>query len=113
MKQPTPNPDDQSLRQLLQAAHPSTDLPLGFSSEVWRRVNRARDQRTAVASPSWVQILAGWLLRPTHAMGAFACVLSLGLISGWLAGAANPREQASAQERYIASVTPFYLHSQP
>ncbi len=113
MNQPTPNPDDQSLRQLLQAAHPSADLPHGFSAEVWRRVNLGRETRSATTSPSWVQSLAGWLVRPTHAMGAFACILSLGLISGWLAGAANPHENASAQERYIASVTPFYLHSQP
>lgn len=113
MNQPTPNPEDQTLRQLLRAAHPAADLPVGFNAEVWKRVNRSRDASHATGNPSWMQTLAGWLIRPTHAVGAFACVLSLGLISGWLAGAASPREQTSAQERYVASVTPFYLHSQP
>ena len=97
---PTP-PDDPALHELLCAARPKAELPPGFATGVWRRIQR----REAAAADSWLERLLGLVLRPQWAAAGLAAVMLAGVLLGTRTSPAA--EQASAQARYVASVNPF------
>lgn len=95
-----PSPHD-PLSQLLQEARPSPELPPRFSEQVWRRIETAE----AAAQPgSWLDQMAGWLLRPKLALAGVALLLGAGILLGTHAG--TQTAQHTAQLRYLASVAP-------
>ncbi len=97
---PTPS-DDPALRELLRATRPEAELPPGFASGVWRRIQR----REAAAADSWLARLLGLVLRPQWAAAGLAAVMLTGVLLGTRTSPAA--EQVSAQARYVASVNPF------
>ena len=97
-------PNEAKLSALLHAARPAPDLPPGFHSAVWRRIERAQ---AAVETPpaGWFEWLLGSLLRPRWALAGLTAALLLGGVFG-VAQGVNRSNQA-AQERYLAAVSPL------
>lgn len=85
----------------MREARPSPPLPFHFQQNVWRRIEAAE---TPLAAGSWIEILAGWILRPRYALAAAAVVLLAGILAGTLEGRQMARHDA--QLNYLASVVP-------
>lgn len=99
MKIPSQEPYDAKLSALLNQARPSPDLPPRFQENVWRRIERKETPGTA---PSWMELLAGLLLKPRFAVAAMCAFVAVGVALGSINGAAQVRHDA--QERYLAAV---------
>lgn len=99
MNSPNQNSNDRELQVLLREARPEPGLPPRFQGNVWRRIEQA-EARSWPAS--WMDALAGWLLKPRFAMATVAVVLLAGTLLGSMNGQAHARH--AAQERYVAKV---------
>lgn len=81
----------------MRETRPAPPLPAGFKSGVWRRLD---------AQPApWVDRIVELLLRPRLAAAALAVLVVVG--AGIGAVDAKNHSSQSAQERYIASITPW------
>jgi hypothetical protein len=98
----TPNsqsPDDERLRALLREFRLAPELPPGFQTAVWRRIERAE-----TPTADWLDALAAWFLRPRLALAMAAAMLVLGISLGIAQGASRANDLAKA--RYLDSVSP-------
>jgi hypothetical protein len=101
MKDNNIHPDDAPVSALLRQARVSPSLPPRFQQNVWRRIETAD---APVKTETWLDSLAGLILRPRFALAAAAVML----LAGSLAGTLNGRQVArhDAQMNYLASVAP-------
>jgi len=79
-------------------------LPPRFQENVWRRIEKA----DAKSAATWLDVLAGWLLRPRLAVAVAAVLVVTGLGLGWNNGERLARNDAQA--RYLSAVAPIALH---
>jgi hypothetical protein len=97
-------PDDAQISALLRHARVSPALPPRFQQNVWRRIENAGAKAN---SASWLDALAGLILRPRFAITAAVLLLlagiSVGTLEGWQAA------QRDAQLNYLASVAPHVI----
>jgi hypothetical protein len=101
MKENDPMSEDARLSALLRAGRGSPGLPPRFQQNVWRRIE---DAGAPAKSASWLDTLAGWLLRPRLALAAATVLLLVGALAGTLEGRQVARHDA--QMNYLASVAP-------
>jgi hypothetical protein len=102
MKDDKREPGDEALGTLLRSARPQAELPPGFQSAVWRRIERGE-----APSAGPLERLAGWFLTPRLATAGLAAVLLLAGGAGAMRGMRTGEREA--RERYVASVDPSYL----
>lgn len=107
MKSNNSEPDDARLGALLREARNEPALPPRFQENVWRRIEKA-DAPGAVKSATWLDALAGWLLRPRLAVAVAAMLVLVGVGLGLNHGVQQAR--SDAQARYLAAVAPNILH---
>jgi len=93
------HPDEDRLGPLLRESRPQPALPPRFQETVWRRLEQAE---VRPHTSTWLEALAGLLLKPRFAVATLAAVLLAGTLLGSLNGQAQAR--LVAQERYVASV---------
>jgi hypothetical protein len=98
------NPDDSKLSELLRQSRVSPPLPPRFQENVWRRIE---DADASVKAPSWLDLLAAFVLRPRYAYAAIVALILAGMLIGAHQGAQNFK--LDAQARYIAIVAPNAL----
>ena len=103
MKENTQN-EDAKLAGLLRAARSSPSLPPRFEQNVWRRIESADAPDAPV---SWLDLLAGLILRPRLAVATVAVLMLAGIMLGTIEGAKVVRQDLQA--RYVASVAPASL----
>ena len=101
MKENTQPADDPRMRALLREARLSPDLPPRFHQDVWRRIG---DAEAPAPSASWLDALAGLILRPGFALTGAVVVLLAGVCAGTVQGRQAARHDA--QMNYLASVMP-------
>lgn len=104
MKSTNLEPDDARLGTLLREARNSPSLPPRFQESVWQRIEKAE----AKSGGSWMDMLAGWLVRPRLAVTVAAMVVLIGVGLGWSNGERLAHNQAQA--RYVTAVAPNALH---
>lgn len=98
------NPEDTKLSALLRQTRPSPSLPPRFQENVWRRIE---DAEVPAASVSWLEALAGLVVRPRLAYATVAALLLVGMLLGVHEGTQAAKQDAQA--RYVASVAPNSL----
>jgi hypothetical protein len=98
------NNDEQKLSELMRAARPSPSLPPRFGENVWRRIE---DTEAPVKSPTWLDTLVAFILRPRFAYAATVVLLISGILLGVHQGSQTARQEAMA--RYLVSVAPNSL----
>ena len=103
---PDDDPDDGSLRTLLQEAHPSPSLPPRFQEGVWKRLAHIEARSRTTAQTGWFEQFVAGLLRPAYASIGLASLMLLGT---WL-GVRNGEHltHQTEQIRYLAAVSPFH-----
>jgi hypothetical protein len=101
MKENDPMSEDSRLSALLRASRGSPGLPPRFQQSVWRRIE---DAEAPAKSASWLDALAGLILRPRLALAAATILLLVGALAGTLEGRQVARHDA--QMNYLASVAP-------
>ncbi len=104
MKPTDLEPDDARLGALLRECRLSPSLPPRFQENVWCRIEKA----DATTNVNWLDVLAGWLLRPRLAFAIAAVLVLTGLGLGWNKGERLARNDAQA--RYLSAVAPNALH---
>jgi hypothetical protein len=95
------NPDDPQLSGLLRQARVAPDLPPRFAQQVWHRIEAAE---AAAAPVSWLDALAGWVMRPRFAVAGIALLLLSGILAGTMSGREISR--TDARQNYLAAVAP-------
>lgn len=98
------NPDDTKLSVLLWQSRVSPSLPPRFQETVWRRIE---DAEAPAKSVSWLDALAGLVLRPRFAYATVAVLVLAGVLLGVHQGAQIAKQDAQA--RYVALVAPSSL----
>jgi len=93
--------DDSKLLTLLRQVRPLPPLPPRFQQNVWRRIEGAE---APVKPASWLDTLAGLILRPRFALAAAGVLLVAGVSAGTLEGRQLVRHDA--QMNYLAAVAP-------
>jgi hypothetical protein len=101
MKENEPLPGDPQVSALLRQARVSPALPPRFQQNVWRRIE---DAEAPAKAESWLDALAGLILRPRFALAAATVVLLAGILAGTLEGRQMARHDA--EMNYVASVVP-------
>lgn len=101
------NADESRLTGLLREARPSPSLPPRFQENVWRRIEGASARAASVQNKNWLDVFAGWILRPQLALVAAAVLIIAGVGLGWSHGERDARQQAQA--RYLTAVAPNLL----
>jgi hypothetical protein len=106
MKKENLNPEDAKLGSLLRESRAAPSLPPRFQDNVWRRI---ADTETASAtdSPTWLDALTAFVLRPRLAFAAVAVLVLAGALIGVRDGSQLARRDAQA--RYLAAVAPNSL----
>jgi hypothetical protein len=99
MHPPQTNPTDNHLASLLRESRPAPALPPRFQENVWHRIEHPELSQPAV---TWIETLAGLLLRPRFAVATACALLLMGVLLGSLNGVASARQ--TAQQRYVATV---------
>jgi hypothetical protein len=107
MKSNKSEPDDTRLGALLREARTEPTLPPRFQENVWRRIEKAEASGTT-PSATWLDALAGWLLRPRLAFSVATMLVLVGVGLGLNNGVQAAR--SDAQARYLAAVAPSVLH---
>jgi hypothetical protein len=102
------NPDDAKLRALLRESRATPELPPRFQENVWRRIEKAESARATAPVGGWVNVVAGWLVRPRLAFATATMLVLVGVGLGLNNGVQQAR--AEAQARYVAAVAPNALH---
>jgi hypothetical protein len=108
MKEPLSSSEETKLRELLRRARPTAELPPRFQENVWRRIEKAESARAIAPASGWVNVVAGWLVRPRLAFATATMLVLIGVGLGLNNGAQQAR--AEAQARYVAAVAPNALH---
>ena len=103
MNQKNLNPDEARLGTLLQESRTSPSLPPRFQENVWQRIEKSE----AKSSASWLDALAGWLVRPRLAVAVAAMLVLIGVGLGWSNGEQRIRNEQ--QSRYLSAVAPNTL----
>jgi len=98
-----PQKQDDPIAQLLLEARQDRELPPGFQTAVWRRIEKAEAERPAPAL-AWLDGCCEWLLRPKLALAGVAAVILAGVIVGIHEG--MTRMNQAARERYLTAVAP-------
>ena len=101
-----PTPDDAKLSSLLRESRVAPGLPPRFQENVWRRIADAEADKGA-ESPTWLNDLIAWVLRPRLAFAAVAVLVVAGALLGLREGSQLARHEA--QVRYLAAVAPNTL----
>ena len=101
MKENNIRPDDAQISALLRQSRAMPSLPPRFQQNVWRRIE---DAEAPVKTETWLDALAGLILRPRFALAAAAVMLLAGSLAGTLDGRQVARHDA--QMNYLASVAP-------
>ena len=105
MKKENLNPANEKLGALLRASRATPALPPRFQQNVWRRIEDAE----APAKPaSWLDMIAGLILRPRFALAAVTALVLAGVFLGTVEGRQAARH--AAQMNYLSSVAPNSLH---
>ncbi len=104
MKPSNLEPDDARLGTLLRESRPEPSLPLRFQENVWKRIEQVETK----ANANWLDVLAGWLVRPRLVFAVAAVLVLTGLGLGWNNGERLARNDAQA--RYLSAVAPSALH---
>jgi hypothetical protein len=102
------DPKDAALGALLRETRPHSELPPRFQENVWQRIERAEEAPASNATASWLDVLAGWILRPQLAFALAAVLVLVGVGFGWNSGERIARDESQA--RYLAAVAPNVLH---
>lgn len=97
---------DPELSVLLHQNRPTPSLPPGFQEAVWRRIDRAKEDR-AESNLGFLVRFAETLLRPRFALATLSAVLACGLLAGAWAGQGHA--MTAARARYVASVVPWQV----
>jgi len=95
------NSEDIKLQELLRGNRSAPAMPPRFQQKVWRRIE---DADAPAASGSWLDALAGLILRPRFAFATAAVLLIAGGVLGTHEGSLAARHDAQA--RYVAYVAP-------
>jgi len=98
------NPDDAKLGRLLRESRATPALAPRFQQEVWRRIE---DAEAGAAGSTWLDRVAGWVLRPKFAFAAVIVLVLAGAALGAREGVESARR--NAQARYVGSVVPDLL----
>jgi hypothetical protein len=104
MKPTNHEPDDARLGTLLRESRPSPSLPPRFQENVWHRI----EQLEAKPKATWLDMVAGWLVRPRLAFALAAVLVLTGVGLGW--NNAERLARNDAQARYLSAVAPNALH---
>lgn len=104
MKKENLNPADAKLGALLRASRATPALPPRFQQNVWRRIE---DAEAPAKSDSWLDALAGLILRPRFALAAVTALVLVGVFAGVQEGRQAARHDA--QMNYLAAVAPSSL----
>jgi hypothetical protein len=94
---------DEKLGKLLRATRPVAELLPGFQNSVWRRIEKGEQPKAG-----FVELLAGWLLRPRVATAGLAALVLLAAGAGAMHGMKSGEREA--RDKYVASVDPSYSH---
>lgn len=105
MKKENFNPADAKLGALLRESRATPALPPRFQENVWRRIE---DAEAPARSASWLDTLAGLILRPRFALAAVAVLVLAGALVGMQEGRQAARHEA--EMNYLTSVAPNPLH---
>lgn len=100
------NGDEARLRALLRESRPVGVLPPRFQENVWRRIEHAEANQSS-EKQGWLDLVAGWLMRPKLAFAAVAVLVLMGTFLGVREGVQTARD--SAQTRYLTAVAPNVL----
>lgn len=95
---------DTKLSALLRQSRVSPSLPPRFQENVWRRIE---DAEASAKSISWLDALAGLVLRPRFAYATVAVLVLAGALLGAREGTQVAKQDAQA--RYVAMVAPNSL----
>jgi len=101
------DPDEAKFGALLRESRVSPPLPPRFQKNVWRRIETSVENDVPVADGNWMDVLAGWVLRPRLAFAVAAVFVLAGVGLGWTKG--MQLAQHEAHERYLAAVAPNSL----
>ena len=107
MKEPNFKTEEGKLSGLLRESRTTPPVPPRFQENVWRRIERAENRTAPLASDSWLDAVAIWVLRPRLAFAVAAVLVLTGLGLGWSSGEQLARHDAQA--RYVAAVAPNSL----
>ena len=108
MKENDLNQNDAALSTMLREARSASSLPPRFQENVWRRIERAEEPRATAGNVGWLDVLAGWFVRPRLAFAVAAMLVLIGVGLGWSNGEQLVRNEA--QSRYLSAVAPNALH---
>lgn len=100
------NADEARLRALLRESRPVGVLPPRFQENVWRRIEHA-EAGQSVERQRWLDLVAGWLMRPKLALSTVAVLVLIGAFLGVREGVQTARDEA--QTRYLTAVAPNVL----
>jgi hypothetical protein len=100
------NADEARLGELLREARSAPALPPRFQENVWQRI-KTSEMSAPAEGRSWLDVLAGWILRPQAALVTAAALILVGAGLGWAQGEREGRQQAQA--RYLSAVAPNSL----
>jgi hypothetical protein len=113
MNKNQPGHEDEPLRALLTEWKAKPGLPPGFQDQVWRRIERAKEQ-SIISIPLWTvwtNWIAAVLPRPVLAVAYVALFLAIGATFGWAqARHATERVSDDLSARYVRSVDPYQTH---
>jgi len=104
MKENQHHPEDPKISALLRNSRAKPSLPPHFQQKVWRRIE---DAEASLTPASWLDALAGLVLRPRFACVAAAVLILAGVFLGAMEGAQNARQDA--QDHYVALVAPHLV----
>lgn len=107
MNKLNPENSDAKLSALLRESRVAPALPPRFQEGVWRRIEDAETAARPVGNVVWLQVLAGWVLRPKLAFATAAALVLAGVLLGARDGMETARHDAQA--RYLAAVAPNAL----
>ncbi len=107
MNKSNPETNDAKLSVLLRESRVTPALPPHFQEGVWRRIEEGETATKPAGNITWLDALAGWVLRPKLAFATAAALVLAGGLLGAREGVETARHDAQA--RYIASVAPNAL----
>ncbi|MBI2924254.1 MAG: hypothetical protein HYY24_00950 [Verrucomicrobia bacterium] len=100
--------NDPALSQLLGEWRVNASLPPRFREQVWQRITRSEQARTARRWLALREWLEGALRRPAFAASYVAVLLVAGLVAGYAqARAEKSRAENAWRTRYVQTVDPF------